>query len=69
MQRFRVECNFGCRYFQDINKAKRYFNKCVEKHLDVELWLVTYVICCPAFRRYSAKQELIAFSGTHLPKC
>lgn len=28
MQRFRVECNFGCRYFKDIVKAQRYFEKC-----------------------------------------
>ena len=27
MQRFRVECNFGCRYFKDIVKAQRYFEK------------------------------------------
>lgn len=68
MKRFRVECNFGCKYFQDISKAQNYFNKCVQKHLDVELWLVTY-ICCPILGKYSAKQELIAYSGTHLPKC
>ena len=33
MQRFRVECNFGCRYFKDIVKAQRYFEKCRSKHL------------------------------------
>ena len=37
MQRFRVECNFGCRYFKDIVKAQRYFEKCRSKHLEVEL--------------------------------
>ena len=38
MIRYRVECNFGSRYFKDNEKALKYFNKCKEKHLDVELW-------------------------------
>lgn len=25
MQRFRVECNFGSKYFDDIFNARRYF--------------------------------------------
>ena len=45
MQRFRVECNFGCRYFKDIVKAQRYFEKCKSKHLEVELWQVSYLYC------------------------
>ena len=52
MQRFRVECNFGCRYFKDIVKAQRYFEKCRSKHLEVELWQVSY---------------LLTFSGTRYP--
>ena len=30
MQRFRVECNFGSKYFDDIFNARRYFYKCIE---------------------------------------
>ena len=67
MNRYRVECNFGCRYFKDIRKAKQYFDKCVTKHLNVELWLVTY-IHCPVAGKYAAVQELLAYSGTGFPK-
>lgn len=65
---FRVECNFGCRYFKTIDKAKRHFNKCKSKHLDVELWLVEYNYDFIK-KRYSATQELLDYSGTYLPKC
>ncbi len=68
MRRFRVECNFGCRYFQDIKKARKYFDKCEAKHLDVELWLVHYGYC-PVYKRVLAMQELVFYSGTSLPKC
>ena len=52
MQRFRVECNFGSKYFDDIFNARRYFYKCIERDLQVELWKVT--------------QELMEFYG-YLP--
>lgn len=67
MQRFRVECNFGSRYFDDFEKAKNYFNKCKNKHLDVEFWAVRYADC-PTSGKCLAMQMLIAFSGTYLPK-
>lgn len=67
MQRYRVECNFGCRYFSDLAKATRYFQKCRAKHLDVELWLVNYHFC-PKKNRVMAIQHLIDYSGTVLPK-
>ena len=57
MQRFRVECNFGSKYFDDIFNARRYFYKCIERDLQVELWKVTYHHCA-AKKEYSAKQEL-----------
>ena len=65
MQRFRVECNFGCRYFKDIVKAQRYFEKCRSKHLEVELWQVSYLYC-PLLERFSARQDLLTFSGRAL---
>ena len=55
---FRVECNFGCKHF----------NRCKSKHLDVELWLVEYGYDFTK-NRYTATQELLDYSGTHLPKC
>ena len=42
MIRYRVECNFGCRYFNDPDKANKYFEKCKSRHLDCEIWLVAY---------------------------
>lgn len=53
MQRFRVECNFGSKYFDDIFNARRYFYKCIERDLQVELWKVTYHHCA-AKKEYSA---------------
>ena len=58
MQRFRVECNFGSKYFDDIFNARRYFYKCIERDLQVELWT--------AKKEYSATQELMEFYG-YLP--
>ena len=55
MQRFRVECNFGSKYFDDIFNARRYFYKCIESDLQVELWKVTYHLCAEK-REYSATQ-------------
>lgn len=66
MIRYRVECNFGSRYFKDNEKALKYFNKCKEKHLDVELWLVSYLFC-PLLDTFSASQELKAYSDRRLP--
>ena len=66
MQRFRIECNFGCRYFKDIVKAQRYFEKCRSKHLEVELWQVSYLYC-PLLERFSARQDLLTFSGARYP--
>lgn len=41
-QFYRVECNFGCKYFKDIDKAMKYFQKKSDNRLYVELWQVTY---------------------------
>lgn len=67
-QYFRVECNFGCKYFTNPEKAKAYFDRKANKHLDVEMWLVTYC-SCEKKRVFSATQDLLAYSGTTMPKC
>ena len=67
MRRYRVECNFGSRYFSDIEKAYRYYNKCKAKRLDVELWLINYHICHGG-TEVLALQHLIEYSGTNIPK-
>lgn len=66
--RYRVECNFGCRYFKTIEKARRHFDKCKAKHLDAELWSVIYNYDFVK-KRYTGKQELLDYSFTRLPKC
>ena len=67
-QYFRVECNFGCKYFTNPDKAKAYFDRKANKHLDVEMWLVTYCRCERKHAFY-ATQDLLAYSGTAMPKC
>lgn len=67
-QYFRVECNFGCKYFTNSEKAKAYFDRKANKHLDVEMWLVTYCRCERKHAFY-ATQDLLAYSGTTMPKC
>ena len=54
MQRFRVECNFGCRYFKDIVKAQRYFEKCRSKGANIWKWSCgRFRICIVRFSKSS----------------
>ena len=62
-QVYRVECNFGSKYFQSLDKARAYFRRKADKHLDVELWRIDYL-----FGVRAATQKLIDYSGTALPK-
>lgn len=66
-QLYRVECNFGCKYFDSLKKAGAYFQRKVKKRLDVELWLVTYIYCAKQ-SKFIARQELLGYSATALPK-
>lgn len=43
IDRLRVECNFGSKYFDNITKAKLYFDGKVAEKQEVELWLVRYL--------------------------
>lgn len=67
MTRYRVECNFGSRYFGLATKAFAFFKKCKGRNLDVEIWLVTYDVD-QKVQRYSATQELLDYSFSGLPK-
>lgn len=58
MGKYRVECNFGSRYFTDIGKLNRYLKMCSEKRLDFELWQVGYVYLVKE-KRYVSAQILI----------
>lgn len=67
MKRFRVECNFGCKYFKEVSKARKYFQKCIDRHLDAEIWFVAYYFD-EVQNRYFAGQVLLEYSPTSLPK-
>lgn len=60
MQKYRVECNFGNKYFSNMYKAYGYFFECIDKDLPVMLWRTAYKFC-PKLNRYIAKQELIEY--------
>lgn len=66
-QYFRVECNFGSKYFVDPERARAYFYRKVIKHLDVELWLINYWRYDKK-KGFYATQELLAYSGTKFTK-
>ena len=67
MQMYRVECNFGSKYFTTATNSYAYFNKKKAKHLDVEIWLVIYSHSSQT-NTYSAIQQLLDYSSTSLPK-
>lgn len=67
MQMYRVECNYGSKYFETATKSFAYFKKKKTKHMDVEIWLVTYVYSQKT-NTYSAIQELLDYSSSNLPK-
>ena|GEM_PF-2488747 len=38
---YRVECNFGSKYFDCCYDAKAYFKYCKARNFNVELWEIT----------------------------
>lgn len=68
MQKYRVECNFGSRYFDRAADAFAYFKHKKAKNLDVEIWLVIYCYS-EKDNRFAAMQELLDYSSTTMPKC
>lgn len=38
--KYRVECNFGSKYFDDELSAVRYYNKCRRIPMNCELWKI-----------------------------
>jgi len=60
MQFYRVEYNFGSRYFEDLDDAKAYFDSRAGGNFDVELWVVKYGVC-KQDGHPCAIQKLLAF--------
>ncbi len=63
---YRVECNFGSKYFNSLEGAASYFERKLE-NLDAELWMVTYEYC-PRKKIYFANQKLLGYSAALLAK-
>ena len=65
-QKYRVECNYGSRYFSCAAKAFAYYKQKKSLNMDVEIWLVTYIRNDSG---YAATQELLDYSSSNMPKC
>lgn len=67
MYKYRVECNYGSRYFDNASKAIEYFNRKKARNLDVEIWLVFYCYI-EQKKQFVAYQKLLCYSSTNMPK-
>ena len=66
MKKYRVECNFGSKYFDNAVDAFAYFHRCKENNCNVGIWLMC-IQNIKNYNRVSIKQELLDYSFTHLP--
>ena len=64
--KFRVECNYGSKYFTNEAEALRYYHKCKRKPVNVELWKIT-TRSTPTL--YSVTQKLIDSATFTLVGC
>ena len=55
---YRVECNYGSKYFDNERKAIRYYCKQEAKGLDVEFWICTQRMSKNLF----SKEQVMALS-------
>lgn len=60
MQKFRVECNFGSKYFDKAGPAIKHFLKCKSKGLNVQIWVVIYMLDKET-GKYLAEQLLLDY--------
>lgn len=68
MYKYRVECNYGSRYFDCAAKAMAFYNRKKARNLDVEIWVVSYYYSDKT-NRFAAVQELLDYSSSNMPKC
>ena len=66
MKIYRVECNFGCKYFKCKDEAFNYFEKCKIKCCNVGIWLMT-LSKSKLSKQILASQKLLNYSFTHFP--
>ncbi|MCL2797713.1 MAG: DUF3373 domain-containing protein [Firmicutes bacterium] len=65
--RYRVECNYGSKYFKTAAEAFDYFYMCKVRGYAVEIWTVVYCYI-EKIGRYGAAQELLDYSRSKFPK-
>lgn len=65
MRRFRVECNYGSKYFDTAVEAFSYFEKCKKRNRNVTIWAVD--ITLSHSKRISAVQEMLDYSLPKVP--
>jgi hypothetical protein len=63
---YRVETNYGSKYFELEEKAKKYFFGKIDEGANVELWGVVYTYGKSELKH--AEQHLMAYSGDRLEK-
>lgn len=65
---YRIECNYGSRYFAEIDKASAYFRRKQSKGLNVELWEV--ILCRTTNNEICfVRQKLLIATPSALRKC
>ncbi len=64
---YRVECNYGSKYFTSFDKALAFFEYKASISPDVELWRVSYNYCARK-KIISASQELLGYTDGTLAK-
>lgn len=65
---YRIECNYGSRYFAELDKAAAYFRRKQSKGLNVELWEV--ILCSTTNGEICfVRQKLLIATPSALRKC
>ena len=67
MKKYRVECNYGSKYFECSAEAMIYFKKCKDRFCNAEIWILEYCFN-KKLGRYSANQDLLDYHSCSFPK-
>ena len=67
MKKYRVEFNFGSKYFDNAAEAFSYFEKSKKKNRNISIWLMTLRYIKKS-KRISITQELLDYSFTDFSK-
>ena len=67
MKIYRVECNFGSKYFKCKDETFNYFQKCKNKCCNVSVWVMT-LFKSKLTNKMKATQKMIDYSFTNFPE-